>query len=93
MRISGEEVKALGASLADAGLFVSTVPDAIRASGWACGPGETAAALTDLVASWEHQRHVLARALDGLARAAMGAGAGYVALEEGLSRLTTGGPR
>ncbi len=91
MRISGEEMAALGAALADVALFVAAVPDAVGAVTWASGPGETADALRELVGNWEHQRHLLGRHLDDLARGAVTAGAGYAVLEDDVNRLVAGG--
>lgn len=91
MRVSAQEVAALGVAVADVALFVATTPDVIRATRWASGPGETGDALEDLVGNWEHQRHVLGRGLDGLARAALEAGEGYARVEARAGRLVGGG--
>jgi hypothetical protein len=92
IRVSAEEVAALGRAVAEVAASVGSMPDEVRASSWAGGPGATAGALQDLVGNWEHERHVLARGLDELARAALAAGAGYAALEVEATRLLGGGP-
>jgi hypothetical protein len=89
-RVDGAQVLALGASLAELAesLALAGDPEADR---WALGPGESGAAVEELLGGWRLARLRLAEQLTGLGEATVTAGGLYVSTESGVGRELAGG--
>jgi hypothetical protein len=90
IRVDGAEVAELGVALADTGadLLLMGDPSAER---WALGPGESGAAIEELLGGWRRQRLALGTVLSELGDAAVTAGSVYVDTEGGVERSWVGG--
>lgn len=90
IRVDGAEVAELGVALAETGadLLLMGDPSAER---WALGPGESGAAVEELLGGWRRQRMALGSALSELGEAAVDAGSVYVDTEGAVERSWAGG--
>lgn len=91
IRVSAEEVAALGTTLQEISAFVSAAGGGLDADGWALGPGASAGELAAVLGSWQRHRLLLGRHLDELAAAAKAAGAAYVSTEQRVGEVLAGG--
>lgn len=86
-------VAALGVALSLVATDLQWHAAAAADASWSLGPGHSAAALTEVLGDFEHQRLVLGRALDELGKAARQAGALYVEVEQQVGgRFGPGAP-
>lgn len=92
IRVDPAAVTALGVRLLDLAdeLAQQGDPDV---DAWAFGPGQSAAAFSEVVAAWQLHRLRLCSALAGLGEAALDAGGLYVDVEATNGRLMIGGDR
>ena len=90
IRVDGAEVAELGVALAETGadLLLMGDPSAER---WALGPGESGAAVDELLGGWRRARMVIGKALSELGDAAVTAGSVYIDTEAGVQRSWVGG--
>ena len=58
---------------------------------WSLGPGESAAALADVLGDMEHERLLLGRTLSSLAEAVRAAGRAYAAADHHVARAEGAG--
>ncbi|MEO6791599.1 MAG: hypothetical protein ABI249_02165 [Ornithinibacter sp.] len=92
LRVEAADVLALGDALARAGADLAVMGDP-AADRWALGPGESGAALEELLGGWRHTRLALAGALVDLGEGAAAAGGLYVDTEATVARSLVGGGR
>jgi hypothetical protein len=91
IRVSAEEIAALGQSLAQVAADVRSTADRTAREAWALGPGASAGTLVAVAGDFDHQRLVLGRALAELARIAQLAGGGYAEVEAEVRGSLGGG--
>lgn len=92
IEVNSDTIVALGASLRE--VADDLLWQAVRSSEqtWALGPGDSAGALASVLGDFEHQRHVIGRALEDLAAATALAGRLYADVESTSAAAFDGGP-
>ena len=90
VRVDPQDLARLAEGLAEMSTELAGTSDA-AADAWALGPGETAAALDDVLGNWRRERLLLAEGLKDLGAAAAIAGMGYLDTEAAVSRSFVGG--
>lgn len=91
MRVSAEEVAALGGALSGISEALQAHAAVVDVHGWALGPGRTPSSLETLLTNWRRRRLEMCAYLDDLSAAAALAGGGYVVLEQEVAGHFGGG--
>ncbi|MDR6865287.1 hypothetical protein [Phycicoccus sp. 3266] len=90
--VTPEALTALAGALAGIADELAWCAQRAGTDAWALGPGDSAAALAEVLGDFEHQRQLLGRSCGSLAAAVRTAGSAYAEVEAGVGAdLTVGG--